>query len=508
MSKLIKQLRQWFLFSARGSYFVLLMLVLPILILAGFGGYALLAHGYWLIFVIVLLVSTLLGLIPLALIRTPASAAAIDPQLSSELLQAATQPDYWTEFDRQVQQQMLPRIPVLLEQSSQWSQQLSLLWQLMEETAAHYQRHKTHAEWAFTAPELLTAIEIASQRYQKLLATQVPGVDQIKLSSILWASDQYQRLRPLGKAYQVFRKLRMFSPEGVIAELRSQLFDRAFSGLSTELQGKLQQLILLDGLQLAIDLYGGHLRNLHQPVGVSQGLVRDQQRMAASLEPVRVGFIGQENAGKSSLINQMLQQLHAETDCLPATDKVLAYPFLADTEQPFILLDLPGLNAQQAPQQIVEHLKTLADCDVIVWVLKANQPARQLDSLFKQALQQWQTTRAEKFKKMPIIVGVLTHADRLADAAVVEQAQQYNQQLLEITPILIPSVLVAQSVQADLAQQLSEFLVEHYATALMLQLERRRHESSGFSGKKEFQRLLKGSKTMLNAFSRSQPPPS
>ena len=48
---MLSKIKRWYLFSRRGSYFMLLMVCLPVLLLAGFGGFAIIKHGYGLIFI-------------------------------------------------------------------------------------------------------------------------------------------------------------------------------------------------------------------------------------------------------------------------------------------------------------------------------------------------------------------------------------------------------------------------------------------------------------------------
>ena len=504
---MLSKIKRWYLFSRRGSYFMLLMVCLPVLLLAGFGGFAIIKHGYGLIFIGSLLLSTLLGLLPLWWRRRPLTPVPNQP-IALDLQQAVTTPEYWSEFDQGIQQQLLPVISGLVQAPIAWSQLHIVGLKVLRSTAEQYQQNNQHAEWAFTAPELLTAVEQASQRLQQLLDEHVPGVDQVKLSALLWANTQRQRLQPLSRLYQIYRKVRMVTPEGIIAELRSQFFDRAFAGLNDELQSKLQQLILLEVLQLAIDLYGGHLRHLNRPLALSKAAAQDAQRLALEPEPIRVAFVGQENAGKSSLINSLLAQFKAETDGLPATDQVQAYPFGSETAQPMLLLDLPGLHGARSQQQLKEYLELLADCEVIVWVLKANQSARQLDVALRQALDAWLQQRLQRQQKLPLIVGALTHADRLADHSTLLEAQQYNQQLLALPTLLVPNAVILPEAQQSLAEQLNEYLLTNYDAALNVQLQRRRIEGAAFSFKKEFQRFSKGGKHMVKTLLNSQSPPS
>ncbi len=78
--------------------------------------------------------------------------------------------------------------------------------------------------------------------------------------------------------------------------------------------------------------------------------------------------IGQVNVGKSALINALKNDVVAEVDHLPTTEHLTCYPFSMTEQQACHLIDLPGLNE-------------MIEADLILWLVKANQPHFRLEAI-------------------------------------------------------------------------------------------------------------------------------
>ncbi|MBD1585473.1 GTPase family protein [Pseudomonas typographi] len=487
--------------SDRAIPYALLTLLVPVLVLAGFGLYSIFRDGHLLAFIAILLVCTLLASAGLLLARRRL-AQSMGPAVEHALQASPKVPSYWRERDRDIQRDNLPGIAELLKQQPAWQALPAHALVVIRTVAARYNANARNAHWAFTAPELLAITEQVSRRYRSVIKAHVPGVEHIRLSTLMVLNEQVERYGPLAmKLFNGYRTLRLFSPQGVLAEVLTQLRGEVFSGLSDELQNRLKYLLLLEVLRAAIDLYGGHLRVDDDQLQPAKATVEDQQRKAPALDPVRIGLLGQVGAGKSSLVNALTVGLRAEVSALPATDGVTVYECSVEGAPDLRLVDLPGLDGSQKVRELL--FEQVRQCDLVLWLLKANQPARALDTQFRQQLDAWFAQPKNIDHQPPILLGVLNQVDRLVPsgswpehfalgdgsqaAKAVADALAYNQQLLgmaELVPLALPGGRVPFNLDG-----LRSRLQEQYAQAVNVQLNRRRREAGDFSIGREMDRV-------------------
>jgi len=511
MQRFLTRLRAALRVSERLQAYLILSVVVPILLLAGFGLFAVVRDGYvWHALGISAAVCVAAGL-PMLLRRNPPSApamAAPDPILF-ELRDA---PDYWTPLDRQTCTHMLPELHAVLAQNPGWKTLPDHGLVLARRVALHYHQNHAQAQWAVTPIEVLAAAETLSRRYRRWLQEYVPGVERLHVAHWLWLDAQTSRLEPLVKLYGVYRKVRLLSPEGLLAELRSQFLDRMFAGVGDDVQLRLKTLLLRDAVYAAIDLYGGHYRHVDASLEESRAAASDARQRAAALEPVRICLIGQTGAGKSAILNALIGSLHAEVSLLPSTDRKTVYECTLAGEQLLRLVDLPGLTTQTARDLLVEATQS----DLVLWALQADQPARALDVDFREQLRQWYARTPQR--KPPVLLGVLTQVDKLAHPgaqddpqALVEEALDYNRAFMALDDMLALSLVenahpspggatrAFPNVFSGLfpVSRLQDALQRHYANALHVQLNRRRLESGAFSIRRESERVLQLGKALF-----------
>jgi len=500
MPNLLNALRAMLRLSDRLRAFLLLSLVIPILLLTGFGAYAVVRDGYlWQALGLCAAVCALAGL-PL-LRRRPKAAPAMrapDPALF-ELRDA---PPYWTPLDREICARMLPELHAVLAQSPAWKTLPDHGLALARRVAQRYRPDHAEAHWAVTPIEALAVTEALSRRYRHWLQEYVPGAQHLHVAQWMWLDAQVGRLGPLVKLYGVYRKVRMFSPEGFLAEVRSRLLDKMFEGVHDDVQLRLKTLLLRDAVYAAIDLYGGHYRHAHAPLEPRRITAHDAQHLAAAPEPVRICLVGQPGAGKSSIVNALVGSLRAEVSMPPCTDHKQVYTCAHNGQDTLHLIDLPGLTAQTAPAILTE----ITQCDLVVWALQANQPARALDVDLRERLRQWHARTPQR--QPPVLLGVLTHADRLAHPgaqddpqALAHEALAYTRALMAVDAMLALSL--AQDAHAGAfpalfpITRLQDALQLAYEDALNVQLNRRRLQANAFSARREFQRALHVGKALF-----------
>jgi len=125
---------------------------------------------------------------------------------------------------------------------------------------------------------------------------------------------------------------------------------------------------------------------------------------------VRIVLVGQVNAGKSSLVNALAQEIRSAVGPLPTTSQATEYQLEVEGQPTISLVDMPGLDARLEP----DLLKQVERADLVLWVASATQTARDLDCNSLQSVRAWSNT--QRTRRVPSIVLALTHIDQLSPA--------------------------------------------------------------------------------------------
>jgi predicted GTPase len=464
-------------------------LVLPVLILGIFGLIALIDYGYMLYFVALLAFCTLLVT---ALSWTLRRSSSGKLPLPEEGLVTASAD--WGDFDHQVWDRLNQEITQQLAENAQWGHLQTHALALIKTVAENYHDKGDRKELAFSIPELLIMVEEISRRYRLLLKTHVPFIENTRLSLLVQGYDNKEKLmsgyRAAKWAWNSYRIVRLASPlTAVLAEFRSQVVGKMMTRVSAEFQLKLKQALLQEAVSVAIDLYSGRFRvQAHHPAAQEQ----DSRNMAPPLAPLRICFVGQTGSGKSSIINALVDAMVAEVNPLPSTSATTVHQCRIDGMDMVHLVDLPGLDGKE---KTTKHLlKEATRSDMIIWVLKANQPARSLDSDFKQHFDAFYLATAHRSQKRPVIIGVLNQVDRLPPvqewhppydlenpktpkAKTIKAALAYNRDLLGLDE-LIP-LAVAENQPPYHLDELKKRIDASCQQGLQTQLNRRRIQTDG-----------------------------
>ncbi len=268
----------------------------------------------------------------------------------------------------------------------------------------------------FTLPEALLLLESTASRYREHLRSKLPFSDQISLATLYWLWRQRNRANLLWKVAQGGGRLARFAfnpAAGVLRELE-QIVAGGNSGYVNEnMIGVMQAVLLEEVASAAINLYSGRLRFSDQELMQIQLTTSkaDHERLALPDASVRIVFVGQTSAGKSTLINALLAADRAETDAAATTPDLVTY----ETEIDGVachFLDTEGLNG--LTQNFERTLEEMTQADMIVWVIRGNRPARELDVRMKQRFDHWFESHAQRRK--PVIIVVATAMDQLVGA--------------------------------------------------------------------------------------------
>lgn len=499
--------------SERIAPFIALLVGIPMLVVIGFGIVSIYQQGYLIPFMLLMTVLTFIAAVPLFFLRRQVKKDINSTQVTGESWVHASKD--WTPFDLQVWALLNKSIEEKLATNSDWDKMRGYALDLASQAAAQYHPTRSRRELAFTVPEALRMTEEVSRRYRELLMQHVPLVEKLNLSMVRMVYDHRDKQETIQRVWNVYRIIRAFTPAGLIAEARGQLLDHVFTGVKDEVQAKLKQAFLQEVAGVVIDLYSGRFKVRDSELSTSSTAKLDQTRLAVPLEPLRVCLIGQVSAGKSSIINALIGAMVAEVNQLPSTQTATVYQAkLADDVDALHLVDLPGLDGTAENDDFL--LNEMMQSDVVLWVLKANQPARALDTKFKAKWQAWLDEPKQRARRQPILLGVLNQVDRLAPqnewqppydwqnpqgqkAQNICDALNYNQQLLNFNSMIPLSV--SEDKPSYNLPALEQLLDQYYEQGLQVQLNRRRVEASDdFSVQEQFKRAYRLGKSLFKSF--------
>ncbi len=285
----------------------------------------------------------------------------------------------------------------------------------IDAVARHYHPEARHPVWRFTLPELFMLTERVSARLRRVLLEEVPGSHLMRVGDAvrLW------EFKPLvGRGAKVFkgvnlvwRVTRLVNPtSALLAEARERLLGAALGDAGNWIQRRGARMWVEEVGRAAIELYSGRLELDAAQLEAADQLSDDIQAPAA-VGPVRLVVAGQTNAGKSSLINTLLDTRAAGVDVLPHTAAYEAHELAREGEVEVILIDSPGLDTTAD----IPALCDLAwDADALLWVTAGHRADRSLDRAALDAIRS--RFASEPRRRMPPVRVLLTHIDRLSPA--------------------------------------------------------------------------------------------
>ncbi|MGF1719352.1 50S ribosome-binding GTPase [Vibrio kyushuensis] len=493
----------------------IVLAVIPMFIMALFGLFLSFKHGYLIELSISLMLVSVVTLLPMLIIRYKESKKLenhAEEKPDEDFVQASSD---WSENEIEIWHQVKQHVDEKLEEDDEWSSLYIHGLGVVEKVAEFYGKK----ELEFTVPEGLKLLEEVSRRYRCTLSEHVPGIEAINVSHIKWiykTQDQYgdkalamMQLANLGrKAYLAY-----VNPIKLVNdEIRNKILMTESSSRYTALQINAKKALLHEAASVSIDLYSGRFTINDEEVTASSIATIDKHREAPELEPVRIVLVGQTGVGKSSLVNALKDEFSAETDEIPSSKGVTTYNCQFDEKEALTLIDVEGLDGTSETQR--QMLEEMINADIVLWVLKANQSSRQLDSNLKQAFHDFYNERKNISKKQPVIVGVLNQVDRLAPAlewsppydldkptckksSTIVAALEYNQSLLEFDDLYALSIGEARAPFGVAA--LKTRLSQQYSQAKNIQRNRQNREAQ-FKGEKlitQGKRLFKSAKKMI-----------
>ncbi|PSW03781.1 GTPase family protein [Photobacterium lipolyticum] len=499
------------LMSRVSDGFVPLMItaiILPFGVLAVFGVISLFENGYWLLFLMITAALCIAIFLPYLWLRRKHK---IERSTAEEFAEIMVEPSLqWADFDRQVWQSLNILIDQQLAEAADWPSLRSHAFTVVSEAASQYHPESNAKELAFSAPEFLLMVEEVSRRYRHLLHDHIPFSEKIRITTLKQGYEQKGKIQTAKKAYDIYRVFRAVTPAGWIAEARGQIIGRLFDEVSAEVQAKLKKTLLQEVASVAIDLYSGRFKAKDAELQHSHAADLDEERLAPDIEPLRVAVIGQVSAGKSSVINAIAGSIVAEVSTLPSTDRVTVHKCEVEGIELVHLVDLPGMDGNPKTESLI--FEQIVNSDLVFWVLKANQPARALDSQLKIKVDAFYADTANRSRKKPQIMALVNQVDRLQPiqewappydftsgntpkAMIIKEAVEYNQALLNPDKIL--PLCVGEGKTAYNLDQINTFLQAAYQSGVNTQLNRRRLEHDKLALGEQARRLYRLGKKMF-----------
>jgi predicted GTPase len=273
--------------------------------------------------------------------------------------------------------------------------------------------------WAqFSLPEFLLLTERLCRDIRRESLRHIPAVGAVRLSHLLWAHRQNKRYGVVARTgwrmgFGLWRIVRAtLNPLQAAGQETSGMFvEEAARVLSYRMRAYATRLLVLEVGRAAIDLYAGRLTLSHDELEAARE--RDMAGASAADAPVRIVLIGQVNAGKSSLLNALAQEIRGATGPLPTTAKAAEYLLDLDGRPAVGLVDTPGFDERKEP--LANPVAQVERADLIMWVASATQPARGPDRERLDDVRAW--ARGQLARRIPPILLALTHVDQLRPAA-------------------------------------------------------------------------------------------
>jgi uncharacterized protein len=278
---------------------------------------------------------------------------------------------------------------------------------------------EAHTAWAqFTLPEFLLLTERLCRDTRREALRHIPGVRAIRLSHLLWAHRQNRRYGRVARSswhigFGLWRIIRgVVNPLQAVGQETSSIFmENTAKVLSYRLRAFATRLLVLEIGRASIELYAGRLALSNEEIGAARA--SEMAGIVDPAAPVRIVLIGQVNAGKSSLLNALAQEIRCAVGPLPATSNAEEYLLELEGHPTVTVVDMPGFDDRAAS---VSELRAQADrADLIMWVASATQPARGPDRKMLDDVRAW--AGAQFARRPPPVLLALTHIDELRPAA-------------------------------------------------------------------------------------------
>ena len=287
--------------------------------------------------------------------------------------------------------------------------------------ARHYHPDAQNVWSSVRVTELLAAARLAIDALEPWIVNSLPGIHLLTMERGLKLQSVPKWLRRFQNAWWAASIL--WNPANLLGGLVVKLTgDSLMGSVQTELLASFySRFIQQVGFSL-IEMNSGRLRGGADayrrtfPAEFRQLATRGgggPTPEPAPTQPLTVALVGQVSSGKSSLINALVGSHQAAVDILPETKAVARYQMtLGDPAVVVTLLDTPGYGEAGATAEQSQQIRSaLQQSNGVLVVMDAHSPAREADRRTIDELAAWYAAQPQL--KPPPMLGVLTHVDLL-----------------------------------------------------------------------------------------------
>ncbi len=292
---------------------------------------------------------------------------------------------------------------------------------LAERLARHYHiGEKGNVLNPLTLIEILSVIHLAVEDLEEWMLKNVPGSD-------LATVGQLGQIPRLIDGVDLVQKVAYFAsallnPAKMLAYPLWRKSGRVGVELQNEMIRSFYQRYLRQLGYYLIEMYSGRLqggsrryRSQFGQMATAVHAIRGDADVLKRLQDVSttIAVMGQVKAGKSSLINALMQEQVCVTGVLPETRTVQRYQYsISGSPNTVVLLDTPGYSEADVTSQQIREIQSASDqADIVLLVMAANVSARGPDVQIMSALAEHY--RDKQQLRPPAIIVVLTHIDLL-----------------------------------------------------------------------------------------------